>query len=253
MRDQLQNFVCGKNACLECLKKPNLRVKELMLHSKNDDYRSDYQPLVDYCTRHNLPVKKVSKDTLSKRLECDSHQGVCLVLKELPFIGTKELFTKVKKKENSLILMLDSIFDPHNFGALLRIAEVFQADAALWSKNRGGSLTPSVHKASVGASVLVDKVVVSNLVDAILKCKKEGYWIVSASVGEGSESITDFKFPEKTLLIMGSEGKGVQKSLEKHADFKVFIPMLGKIDSLNVSQATACFSYEFRKQYPGNE
>ena len=52
---------------------------------------------------------------------------------------------------------------------------------------------------------------------------------------------------------MGSEGKGVQKSLEKHADFKVFIPMLGKIDSLNVSQATACFSYEFRKQYPGNE
>ncbi|MCH1429465.1 MAG: 23S rRNA (guanosine(2251)-2'-O)-methyltransferase RlmB [Chlamydiales bacterium] len=246
---QLQNYVCGKNACLECLNKGSLKIKELILQNRKEGVRSEYQPALDFCTRHKIPVKKVSKESLNKMLECDSHQGICFVLKDLPYTDCKSQIKQTEAQSSSLVVMLDSIYDPHNFGALMRVAEVFSADAIIWSKNRGASITPAVHKASVGASVLINKVLVSNLSDAILKYKKAGYWVVCASVGEGSQAIDQFSFPEKTLLILGSEGKGVQKSLEKQADFKVFIPMLGNIDSLNVSQAAACFAYEFRKQF----
>ena len=141
--------------------------------------------------------------------------------------------------------MLDSIFDPQNFGSLLRSAECFGVDGVIWSKNRGCELTPVVSKASVGASELLPLLCVSNLAETMRKFKKNGFWIVTAEIGEEAKSLDSFDFPEKTLLIMGSEGKGVQKLLSKEADSKVYLPMYGQIDSLNVSQAASVLLYQW--------
>ena len=109
-------------------------------------------------------------------------------------------------------------------------------------------MTPVVTKASVGASELVDWIEVGNLHDAILKCKEAGFWVVGTLAEEGAQSISELSMPERTLLIVGSEDLGMQPLLRKDLDFPVFIPMHGRIDSLNVSQATAVALYEIRRK-----
>ena len=131
--------------------------------------------------------------------------------------------------------MLDSIFDPQNVGAILRAAECFGADAIITSKNRGCPMTPTVSKASAGASAFVPHVEVSNLADSAQRLQNEGFTLVVADM-DGDENAV---WPDKLLLVMGSEGTGVQPLLKKRADLIVRIPMYGKIASLNVAQACA--------------
>ena len=112
-------------------------------------------------------------------------------------------------------------------------------------------ITPSCRKASVGASELVRHIEVSNLVDAILKLKDSGFWIVAAEAVEGARVLGDFEFPEKTAIVAGSEGRGVSQLVMKHADFVVKIPLSGKINSLNVSQAVAVMLAGYRGAIKG--
>ena len=142
-------------------------------------------------------------------------------------------------------MLLDSIFDPQNVGAILRSCECFGVDAVIISKIRGCSITPTVTKTSVGATELVPIAEVSNLTTTIEKFQKAGYWAVTAEISDKAIPLNTFEYPEKTVLILGSEGKGVQKIISKKADFHVFIPMLGRIDSLNVSQAAAVFMHSY--------
>ena len=135
--------------------------------------------------------------------------------------------------------MLDSIMDPHNFGAILRAAECFGVDAVLWSKNRGCDITPVVAKVSVGASELLPLVPVSNLAQALERLKDAGVWSIAADVSPEAQPIDQFEFPTKSLILLGSEGEGLQPLLLREAEFKITIPLHGKIDSLNVSQAAA--------------
>ena len=151
--------------------------------------------------------------------------------------------------DSSLILILDSIFDPQNFGSILRASECMGADAVIYSKNRGSSLTPSAAKASSGASELIPLIEVSNLAETVRKLKKNDYSVITAEIKKEAKDIRHFSFPKKTALIMGSEGKGVQPLLSKMADCSVYIPMFGKIDSLNVMQAAVVFLAKYRLFY----
>lgn len=225
-------LIMGKNAVKELIKKDKKRIIEIYLE-KGDPLAKEW---------NHLPLRFVSKQELTKKLQTDSHQGVAALVHEPPSIAIETLF----KKDQALVLMLDSIMDPQNFGSLLRAAECFGVDAVIWSKNRGVDITPVVSKASVGATELVPLIRVSNLAETIKKFKEHDFWAVTAEVGEGTTSLYTFEFPKKTILIMGSEGKGVQPIVSKQADFKVFIPMQGQIDSLNVSQATAIFLFQYK-------
>ncbi len=177
----------------------------------------------------------------------ESHQGIVALVKEKQGVGLSEYLDQAFEKDADLILVLDSINDPQNLGTLLRSAECFGVGAVVWSKNRGVGITPVVSKTSVGASELMMTIQVSNLVEAVKKCKKDGYEVVTAEVGKEACSLEDFSFPKKTVLIMGSEGEGVRHLLSQQADHRVFVPMQGAIDSLNVSQATSVFLYHWRR------
>lgn len=230
-------FIMGKNAIKELFKKDKKRIIEIYLE-KGD-------PLVQEWS--GMPLRFTSKHELTKILQSDSHQGVAALVHEPPSCDLASLFHRLEKKDKALVLMLDSIMDPQNFGSLLRSAECFGVDAVVWSKNRGVDITPVVSKASVGATELVPLIRVSNLAETVKKFKEHDFWAVTAEVGEEAQSLYTFEFPKKTLLIMGSEGKGVQPIVSKQADFKVLIPMQGQIDSLNVSQATAVFLCFYHK------
>lgn len=154
-------------------------------------------------------------------------------------------------KEQALVLILDSITDPHNVGAILRSCDQFGVDLVILPERR--SLKEPlenevVARASAGASTWVSVATVANLVRVTEQLKEAGFWVYGADAG-GSPA-TNVQFPEKIALIMGSEGAGIGRLLEEQCDTIVSIPTYGRLDSLNVSVATGVLLYEVRRQLP---
>jgi 23S rRNA (guanosine2251-2'-O)-methyltransferase len=193
--------------------------------------------LIEEIEQKKISIKYVSNHQLSSLAGSDSHQSFVAKIKDRNFLDAKTFLHR--EKQSSFVLMLDSIADPHNMGAIFRSAECFQVDAIVYSKNRGVDITPVVTKVSCGATELVPILRVSNLAQTAAEFQKQGFEIIVAENRPDAVSLSDFNFSGKTLLIMGSEGEGVQAILRKLADRSLKIPIFGKIDSLNVAQATA--------------
>lgn len=227
-------LIMGRNCIREVLKHSPERVVEVYTSLQpNED------ALCAELVKQRIPIIQKSKKQLSILVESDSHQSFVAAVRERHQLGIKEFLENSVDRDRSLVLMLDSIYDPQNLGAILRAAECFGVDLVIYSKNRGTDITPTVTKTSAGATELISICKVSNLADTMQLFQKEGYKAVSTDLTERAESLYSFKFPEKTLIVMGSEHAGVQALLKKRCDFNVTIPMLGKVDSLNVSQATS--------------
>lgn len=154
-------------------------------------------------------------------------------------------------REKSLVLLLDSITDPHNVGAILRSCDQFGVDLVVMPERRSLRApleNEVVARASAGASAWVPVSVVPNLVRVVEQLKDGGFWVYGADAGGAAANQT--AFPKKAALIMGSEGAGISRLLEERCDAVVSIPTCGRLDSLNVSVATGVLLYEVRRQLP---
>lgn len=237
-----QDLVIGRNTVREVLRYNPKRVKKLLIANSTGTtagFDDRVREIIALAESAGVPVQELNQGELSALVQSTSHQSVALELSDREFSSLGDILQQTKAATSSLILALDGIEDPHNFGALLRAAECFGVDGVLWSKNRGVQITPAVTKVSVGASELLRLVPVSNLAQALEKCKAAGFWTVVAMPGSNAESLDTFTWPEKTVLVVGAEGEGVRSRTAKEADFRVYIPMSGRVDSLNVSQAGA--------------
>lgn len=238
-----QRLVMGKNSLRELLRQdPERILKVFALKGAKDALLEDLH-------QDRIPVEFLSKQELFQLVQTDSHQSFVALVKPRSGLSLEEFLRKQDKKDHSIVLMLDAIQDPHNFGAILRAAECFGVDGVIYSKNRGTEITPVVTKVSSGASELVPLIKVSNLAETLSACKEHDFSVVAADSGDRSTSLKEFIFPEKTVLILGSEGEGIQPLLKKKSDSVVHLPMLGKIDSLNVSQAAAVFLFAYRDRF----
>lgn len=197
------------------------------------------QEVLNECAKKRVPVQKVPFDLLTKMAGSDSHQSFAAHVKGRRYFDVPEFLLEMENREKVFVLALSLIFDPQNFGAILRAAECFGVDGVAWSKNRGCDLTPLVTKASSGASELMRLIRISNLADGVDKWQKAGYEVVATVADANAAALSEFAFAPKTVLIMGSEGEGIQPLLIEKADKFLTIPMKGKIKSLNVSQASA--------------
>jgi 23S rRNA (guanosine2251-2'-O)-methyltransferase len=238
---QRYRYIMGKNCIREVLRAASQRLVEVYTSHSNDD------ALYDELVKAGVTVKEISKKKLTQMVESDSHQSYIAAVKERGHEDVGGYLKRFFERDKVCVVMLDSIFDPQNVGTILRASECFGVDLVIYSKNRGADITAVVSKTSVGASELVPILKVSNLADTMKRFQKEGFAAVTAEVGEKAESIYSFDFPEKTLIVMGSEGKGVQPLISKKCDHHVYIPMLGNIDSLNVSQAAAVFLNSYQR------
>lgn len=177
------------------------------------------------------------------------HQGIVAMLRERPVIALAEVLKELGGEgDPGLIVALDQVTDPHNVGAVLRAAEAGAVQAVIVPERRSSPVTATVIKSSAGASELVKVITVTNLARALEECKESGYWVVGADSGEPSTPLYRYRFPARTLIILGAEGAGLRRLTRELCDDIVSIPMHGKIDSLNVSQAASIFLYEFRRQ-----
>jgi 23S rRNA (guanosine2251-2'-O)-methyltransferase len=239
----MKNIIMGRNTIKEILKyKANIFLEVYTYHKESDF-------LIKELKRNNISVKFVSKKTLFSLTKSESHQGFVAKIKKRRFTYLNDLLDSLKEKEKSLVIMLDSIFDPQNFGAILRVCECFSVDSLIFSKNRGVEITPSVTKSANGASELVEIVEVSNLANTLDQFHKNGYRVVSTILDENAKKLNDYTFDDKTLLILGSEGVGIQPLLIKNSDDLVYIPMTGRLQSLNVSQAASILIASFNKAF----
>lgn len=234
-------LIMGRNCLFEVLKASPERLIEVYTSQKSGD------ALYDALIKEGIRLIDTPKKKLNHMVDSESHQSYVAKVKPRPLIEVKDFLRE--EKDPSLVLMLDSIFDPQNLGAILRAAVCFGVDLVIYSKNRGADITPTVSKTSAGATELIPISKVSNLAETQKAFQKADYFAIGAEISDKSLSLYDFQFPEKTLLIMGSEGKGIQPLLSKKCDGHIYIPMLGNIDSLNVSQATAVLLSSYRRQY----
>ncbi len=235
------HLVMGRNCLRELLQHDPKRIIKVWVATGSGG--ADKMALLEEIRTRGISYEEVSAEELSCLVQSDSHQSFVASIVERPQRDIKSFIKDSEENSGGLVLALDSIMDPQNLGALLRAAECFGVDAVIWSKNRGCSSTPVVSKASAGASELVDCYSISNLAETLRQLKQAGYWIVVADVGEGTVSLNDFDAPAKLVLVLGSEGSGVQPLVKKLSDFRVRIPQSGRIDSLNVSQAGAVLLY----------
>ena len=193
---------------------------------------------------NQIPLKRFSE--LSQQFsqsDIKNAQGVLAVKSAQKFYLLEEILSHSKKETYPLILILDSIQDTHNVGAILRTADCSGVNGIIITKHNSAPINETVVKTSAGATEHVKICQVNNLVQTIKELKDNGFWIVGSTL-EGSKPYTEVDYKIPIAVIVGNEEKGIKKLTAENCDFLVHIPMKGKIQSLNVSVATGILLFE---------
>lgn len=196
--------------------------------------KREEERFLDGCTAH-LPAPL--KD----------HRGVILLLETDGAdmqITAGEFFAQLSQKTTAAVAILDSITDPHNIGSIVRSADQFGIDGIIIPENRSAGTAgfETIAKTSSGAAAWIPIIPVTNIVRAAERLKKDGFWIYGADAG--GTPVSGLRFPAKTVIVMGSEGSGLGRLMEKTCDEIISVPTCGKLDSLNVSVAAGILFYE---------
>ncbi|MCO6472344.1 MAG: 23S rRNA (guanosine(2251)-2'-O)-methyltransferase RlmB [Melioribacteraceae bacterium] len=197
--------------------------------------------------KHGIKVRKLPPAKFKEYDNKDNNQGVVAIISDITYYEPSEIIDAVSGKTNQLFLLLDSIQDTHNLGAILRTAEACGVDGIFTTIHNSAPITDAVHKTSAGAVNHLKISRVKNLGHVIEDLKRNNCWIVGTSLkGEKFYSDADFNIP--LGIVLGNEEKGLRPIIEEHCDFLVKIPMLGKIQSLNVSVSAGIILYEVLRQ-----
>lgn len=239
------HIVVGKHAARALLSKSPNRIRKVFITKDSNEGKAD-ELFHKAKSLRKVEIQELSNDAMSSLAGTQAHQGIILEASPPEFVSLDDLIESLKGEGG--LLILDSIFDPHNFGTLLRAAECFGVKGVIWSKNRGSSLTPVATKASVGASELLSLCPVSNIAQAIRTLKSHGIWIVSSSIRDDAIPLPKLDVGSPWGLVVGSEGEGISKLIEDLSDYIVEIPLFGATQSLNVSQAASVILYEMTKK-----
>lgn len=238
MKDRKDNLIYGRNPIKEALRAG--RVK--LLYLANGFSNNEVLSLVD---ESKLQIKYLSMKELDNM--CDGvHQGVAAVVKEYEYFSLDSILDRAKKQERPLILILDGINDPHNLGAILRCADVFNVTGILIPKHNQVPLNATVAKTSAGAINYVPVALVGNLNQAIQRLKEEGFWVISSD-GSATVDYQTLKYDFNVALVIGSEGQGVSRLVLANSDYVVKIPQHGHVNSLNASVATGILLAKIRE------
>lgn len=207
------------------------------------------QKLEQLAQQLQLKIKRVAAEELDKFSAGERHQGCVLLLPETEnhdaHLNMEGLLAHIEP--SSLILILDGVTDPHNLGACLRSADATGVQAVIVPKDQAVGLTPVVRKVAAGAAETVPLIRVPNLARAIEALQKQGVWIYGLA-GEAEQELYQCQLNGAVAMVMGAEGKGLRRLTREHCDELLKLPMLGQVESLNVSVATGVVLYEVLRQ-----
>ncbi len=239
-----EGAVAGRNAVMELLKS-DASVDKLFV--KRGEREGSIRQIVALAIDRGIPVMETDPQKLDFLAGPVKHQGVVAMTAQKEYSTIDDIFACAEERgEAPFFVIADNVEDPHNLGAMIRSAEGAGVHGVIVPKRHATGLTAVVAKSSAGALNHMHIVKVSNLHTTVLDLKKRGVWVYVAEAGGSDYSTTEMTGP--CAFIFGSEGKGVSQILRQSADFTVSLPMRGKVNSLNVSAATAIILYESARQ-----
>lgn len=199
-----------------------------------------------------IQPEKTERKKLERMADGKNHQGIVVAV-ELPAMRSEDRLKQDVEAlaEAAFFLVLDQVQDPHNLGACLRTADAVGAHGIIVTKDNAAGITPTVCKVASGAAETVPVYQVTNLARVLRWLKEQNIWIMGAA-GEAEQTIYDMTLDMPLAVVMGTEGSGMRHLTRQHCDFLVKIPMVGQVESLNVSVAAGVMMYEvFRQKHAG--
>lgn len=193
-----------------------------------------------------LDVEVVGADELAERAGTDAHQGLCALVSPYPYADAAALLAG----PDPWLVALDEVQDPQNVGAICRTAECAGADGVVLPERRAAAVTPAVAKASAGAVEHLAVARVRNLADFLLEARRAGCWSYGAAAVPGAVPYDEPDYAGGAVLVLGAEGRGLRPRVAGACDQLVALPLLGRIESLNVSAAAAVLLYEILQRRP---
>jgi 23S rRNA (guanosine2251-2'-O)-methyltransferase len=240
-----QSIITGRRPVLEALKAGTAIERIVTLSGIHGRIIEELKTLAE---ARGVKVIQVEREQFRTLADEQAAQGVCALIAAWHFAEIPRILDVAHQRaQPGLLLILDGIEDPHNFGALVRTAECAGLHGLIVPKHHAASVTTAVVKASAGATEHILIAEVTNLVHTIGKLKEDGYWIVGLDAA-GDKFYTEVDFTLPVAIVVGNEGKGIRRLVRDHCDFLARIPLFGKIDSLNASVAGALVMYEAVRQ-----
>ena len=224
-------YIYGKNVVTEYLKN-NKKIKKAYISKKFND-----QFIISAIQKRNIEVKFMEKFELDK-LANTSHQGIILNVPDYEYVPLKSFINQ----ENTFLVILDHIEDPHNFGAIIRTCEAAGVGGIIIPKDRSVEVNSTVMKVSTGTIEHMKIACVTNLTQTIKELKRNGFWIIGTDM-EGTD-YDKIDYRGKIAIVIGNEGTGLSRLVQESCDFIAKIPMQGTVNSLNASVATGIVVFE---------
>ena len=238
-------LVYGRNPVSACLRARKRRARKLFLLQGGKNLKPLEQAATD------IPVEYVDRRTLDKLAKGGVHQGVLLHANPLP-VKDGAAWLKEDLPESALIMVLDGVEDPHNFGAIVRSATACGAHAVVFGQDRAAPLSPAALKSAAGAMEYIELVRAKNIIRFLGELQDSGVAVVALDA-HGEHTLWDVDMTRSVALVVGSEGKGVRRMIKKLCDYLVRIPISGPITSLNASVSAAVVLTECLRQRQGSK
>lgn len=240
------SWVFGLHAVRTLLQQQASKVAQLLVVRGREDARMS--EILKLAREHQIKVDFRSGQELDQLANGERHQGVVAKLQKIENLGEGALDEILDKAGKApLILVLDGVTDPHNLGACLRTADAAGVHAVIVPRDRAAGLSPVVRKVAAGAAETVPFIQVVNLARTLRWLKERGLWIVGTD-DEAEDALHTSKLNGPLAVVMGAEGEGMRRLTKEQCDLLVTIPMLGVVESLNVSVATGVVLYEVVRQ-----
>lgn len=233
-----------KNSILEALQ-GDVTVETLYVQKGN--FEQTTQKAITLARAKNVKIMILPQEAFKAKSETGKARGIMAIITEFTYTDLEKLTEDALASDKpATIILLDGVEDPHNLGAVIRVADCSGASGVVIPKHRSSSVTEIVIKTSAGATAHVPVSKVTNINDAIRYLKKQGFTIIAADMNGTSVYETDLT--ENIALIIGGEGEGVHELAKKLSDKIISLPQLGKVNSLNASVATGIILYEAVRQ-----
>lgn len=250
IKNQNSALIFGVLPILEALRSDGKRIEKILIAEGSNEKRLG--EILNLAKEKRVPFQKIPRNNLSRFVEFGvNHQGIIAFAAAAEYVDaeklTDEITGKIETEEKPLAVILDGLEDPRNLGAILRTVDCVGADGVFIPERRAVGLTEAVAKTSAGATEYVKTAKVTNISSLIEELKKRNIWTIGTSM-DAKMNYTEWDWTQSSALVLGSEGKGLHRLVAEKCDVLVKIPLLGKIESLNVSVAAGVILYEARRQ-----
>lgn len=245
--DNQKEIVYGRNSVEGVISTSKRTITKILL-AKGNKPDNKLRSIINEAKDRRIIIQEVPKEKLDALTEKANHQGIVAFVSPIQYADLDDVIEQLNAKQGfSTVVILDSVEDPHNLGAIIRTSAAAGVDAVIIPKRRAVAVNSTVEKASAGTVDKVPIVQVSNLNQAIEKLKDNNFWIVGADA-VSDKFYFDVSYDMNTAIVMGGENKGISSLVAKNCDIIVKIPMPGCINSLNVSNAYSVVVYEVVRQ-----